>query len=140
MDSSNKRPRAEDKQEGDISPRPTRQRLNDEQSDDTASNPPHQTEEQYTIPEPPVRAERKPVSSQKSRGDSRIANLVTENILTNEYEHKALSGNPEDDQIRLLILHAGKPRALSTALSTSTVCRTLPKVNTRLSPTTGARD
>ena len=104
MDSSKKRPRAEDKQEKEILPCPTRQRLNDEQSDVTTSNPPHQNEERYTLPEPPVRAVRKPVSSQKSRGD-KIANLVKDNILPNEYEHKALSGNPEDDQIRLLILH-----------------------------------
>lgn len=110
MDSYKKRLRAEDEQEREILPCPTRQRLHNEQSDVTTSNPPHQNEVQYTLPEPPVRAVRKPVSSQKSRGDSRFAKLVEENILPkNKYEHKALSVNPEDDQIRLLILHSGEP-------------------------------
>lgn len=90
-------------------PSPTRRRLQDRQSDVPMSTAPHRDEEQYTLPEPPVRARRKPVSPQDSQGNSKFGSFVNRHIAPNEYEHKPLSLKPEDDDIRLLCLRPGVP-------------------------------
>ena len=109
MASSQKRPRADDEHQRETLPDPKRRALNYGQSNVSMYNPPHQNEGQITIPEPPVRAGRKPINSQDNRGDSQFGTLVRKYIAPNEYEHKPLSLKPEDDHIRLLFLRPGEP-------------------------------
>ena len=100
MDSSRKRPRAEDSLE--------RETLSDmKRPRRSKSNSPDQNQEQITVDEPPARPGRKPVSSQNKRGGDRIGTLVMHHMIPNEYEHKPLSLDPEDGQIRLLVLRPG---------------------------------
>ena len=113
MNTSKKRPRADGKNERNILSDPKRQPpLPDRQSDVPVSNPPHQNEEHYTLPEPPVRTGPKPVSSNYNRGDNRFGTLVSKYVAMNEYEHEVLSLNEEDDEVRLLILRQGEPCAI----------------------------
>ena len=107
MDSSRKRPRAEDSLERERLSNMKRLQSYDRQSHKSKFNLPHENQEQDILPEPPASAELKPVSSQDNRGGDILGTLVKEHSISNTYEYKPLSLNPEDGQIRLLVLRPG---------------------------------
>lgn len=80
--------------------------MNSQHSDVSRSR---ELEHPHLLPKPPLRARRKLNTFNVENRDTRIGNLVATNFAPNEYEHESLSKDPSDDQIRLLILHHGKP-------------------------------
>lgn len=102
MDKSNKRRRFEDEDGSIQPPDATRTKIRAEHSDVPKSSVP---EDLGPLPTPPPRATRKPTSSNVEKRDTQFGQLLDTSILPNEYEHDQLS----NDQIRLLILHRGKP-------------------------------
>ena len=108
MDPPRKRPRAEDSLDRETLSDTKQLQSYHRQSHMSKSNPPHQNQEQDTLPEPPHRTGRKPVSSQANRGSKSFLAIMNKHFILNEYQHEPLSLNPEDDQIRLLILRPGE--------------------------------
>ena len=106
MGSSTKRPRADDTYERELLPEPSRLKPHDARPNLMAPDPSHQ-ESHYNLPRPPARAGRLRGSPQKAQGENKFGTVVKKFIAPNEYEHKPLSLNPQDDEIRLLILRSG---------------------------------
>ena len=98
MASSKKRPRDDDCDDKEAMPESTRVRSHEKQSPVAKSK---ENKASELLPEPPDRIGRKLVSN------SKFSRFVMQHFAPNEYEHVPLSGDLQDDQIRLLILHGG---------------------------------
>lgn len=60
---------------------------------------------------PPQRATRKPVPKVRKNYHTipHLGDVINNLILPNEFEHTPLSPDPQLDEIRVLVLHSGKP-------------------------------